>query len=78
MRDDVAAWFVDRSSRADDWPVERVRGRQGRHDGQRRPAGPRRGAATVGAIVASPSAARSVDVPQPLVDELVVIDSVLR
>ena len=73
MRDDVAAWFVDRSSRADDWPTERVAAAKGATTvSVVLPA--RDEAATVGAIVESIRTSL-VDVPQPLVDELVVIDS---
>lgn len=73
MRHDVADWFVDRFSRAEDWPVERVvAAKRGTTVSIVLPALDE--AATVGAIVETIRTSL-VDVPEPVVDELVVIDS---
>jgi glucosyl-3-phosphoglycerate synthase len=73
MRDDVARWFVERSSRSADWPVDLLLAAKGATSvSVVIPALDEE--ATVGAVVAAIHDGL-VDVPRPLVDELVVVDS---
>lgn len=73
MRDDVADWFARRSSRSADWPADQLRTAKGStRVSVVLPALDE--ADTVGAIVTAIRAAL-VDVAEPLVDEVVVVDS---
>lgn len=73
MDADVAAWFARRSSRAADWPVDLLAAAKGDTSvSVVLPALDEE--STVGAIVET-IRTRLVDVPRPLVDELVVLDS---
>jgi glucosyl-3-phosphoglycerate synthase len=73
VRADVAAWFGSHSSLSSDWPLDRLlRAKGGTTVSVVLPA--LNEAATVGPLVATIRRAL-VDVPDPLVDELVVLDS---